>query len=214
MVDFINEYTDINGISARIPEDDPGWHNVVIECPNPAVENGKKIIAQLNTQTAPQDNMNGTLYLTGGGYVNYGSYNFPTIGYATSHGLLFIVSPSSNQAMGLIFSKTNNDQYGGACQDSNGNPYGFGFAQAIGDKSGAAAGWTIAFPQHSGASNWANNANVRDQIQLVPIPTRGNGVISYFPHAFWIPWSPTREYGIVQIGDKKYAMSSYMALEE
>jgi hypothetical protein len=116
--------------------------------------------------------------------------------------------------MGLIFSKTNNDQYGGACQDSNGNSYGFGFAQAIGDKSGAAAGWTIAFPQHSGTSNWANNANVRDQIQLVPIPTRGNGVISYFPHAFWIPWSPTREYGIVQIGDKKYAMSSYMALEE
>lgn len=213
MIDFINQYTSVTGVSSYL-ETGNGWYNVIIKYPTGPETSGR--LAQINVSNAPSDNSSGAYILYGGGDGNCGSTYLPEIGYVTQHGYLFLIRPSNGQARGFIISKTNNDDYGCALQQpTNQYAYARGCSQAINDKSGVSA-WSnnIMFPQHPGGSNWTDARYRRDQIQLVPIPTRGNNNISYFPHAFWIPFSPTRNYGIIKIGDKQYVMSSYMALED
>lgn len=220
MVTFINKYTYLNGINATISDISADVRYLQIY----DARSAQSIICGCNhVHSGNYQRMDGQFVMYGGGIpVTYGGPYLPNIGYATSKGLLFpiAISDSTNQCSCFLVSKTNNDCYGAACQyfSLSASSYNQGNSQAIGDKpleSGQGSpSYTMAFPEHPGAGEWAGDNWLRDQIQLVPIPTRGNGVISYFPHAFWIPCSPTREYGIVQVGDKKYAMSSYMALEE
>lgn len=217
MVDFINAHTLENGIIADIVENSGQRHlrirgdyngspAVICQCNNVGTGNNQRIA--------------GNFFMMGGGTIDYGAPYLPTVGYATSNGLLFPIAIDDNKCSCFLVSKTNNNYYGSACQyfQLSTAAYQRGCAQALGDKpfetGEATQDSTCAFPPHPGSSSWTNAAWRRDQIQLIPIPTRGNGVISYFPHAFWIPWSSTRDYGVVQIDDKKYVMSSYMALEE
>jgi hypothetical protein len=213
LVAFINESTQTTKISAELKLEGSSL-NILIYCPVSPESETLTRIAQINGVNE-QDNTNGSYILYGGGSVEWSRRALPSIGYRTSKGFLFILSPNNGQAQGYIISKTNNGYYGNVIQEYSGEqPFSRVAAQAVGDKSGANTTTTVMFPQHSGTTSWSQDAYAKDQIQLVPIPTRGNGVISYFQNAFWIPNSPTRQYGIVQIGDKKYAMSSYMALED
>lgn len=215
LVAFINESTQTTKISADL-RSESGSLNILIYCPVSPESETLTRISQING-VSEQDNSSGDYILYGGSStgLNWSRRILPSVGYRTSKGLLFIIAPSNGEAQGYIISKTNNGYYGNVIQDY-GNGYGYTkvAAQALGDKAGASTTTTTMFPQHAGQSSWSTDAYARDQIQLVPIPTRGNGVISYFPNAFWIPNSPTRQYGVIQVNDKKYAMSSYMALEE
>ena len=221
ILDFINDNTDLNGLKARLQTIDNANFLFIVGKTGEKTYTGP-ICNGNDVRTGNGQKMNGGFIMNGGGNsVRYGSAPYlPTIMYATSNGLLMLISIDSNQcAAGIIISKTNNGYYGAACQDFNATNYPFESvcAQALGDKAlgdGADSIKTKVAPSHPGTSSFHQTAWLRDQIQLVPIPTRGNGVESYFPHAFWIPNSPTRQYGVIQVSDKKYVMSSYMALEE
>lgn len=218
--DFINDSTGINGLRARLEVVNSA--NVLFIEGKTGEETYTVPICNCNdVRTGNWQRMNGGFIMNGGGSgIQYGLPYLPDIMYATSKGLLILVSIDSNQcAGGIIISKTNNGYYGATCQDFTAsiNPYESVCAQALGDKpfnNNANSNTTKVAPSHPGTSSFYQAQWLRDQIQLVPIPTRGNGVESYFPHAFWIPNAPTRQYGVIQVGDKKYVMSSYMALEE
>lgn len=223
IIDFINAHTGENGICAG--KDSSQSHLVIW---GKEGEERTHAICQGNgVGSGNYRPMSGAFHMHGGGEtsetaVNYGGSNLylPNIMYATSKGILMLIAIDGNQcAAGIIVSKTNNGYYGSVCQDFNQTlgPYESVCAQALGDKpfyNNANSNTTKMFPQHYGGSSFYQPAWSRDQLQLVPIPTRANGVESYFPHAFWIPNAPTRQYGVIQVNDKKYVMSSCLALEE
>lgn len=224
--DFINAHTGENGICADIVESG-GQNHLVIRGKEGEVST-HAICQGNNVGSGNYKNMSGSFYMHGGGETNSpetpvsygGSIPLPRIMYATSKGLLMLISVDSYQcAAGIIVSKTNNGYYGSVCQDFNQStgPYESVCGQALGDKpfnNNANPNTTKMFYQQYGISSFYQSTWLRDQIQLVPIPTRGNGVESYFPHVFWIPNAPTRQYGVIQVNDKRYVMSSSLALEE
>ena len=223
IVNFINAHTGENGLFAGLVPDSGQQHLAIW-----GKEGGElthAICQGNNVGSGNYQKMTGGFYMHGGGEtaespVSYGGNVYlPRIMYSTSKGILMLISIDNNQcAAGIIVSKTNNGYYGSACQDFSRSTSTFESvcAQALGDKpfSGATSNATMMFPSQYGGSGFYQSQWLRDQIQLVPIPTRANGVESYFPHAFWIANAPTRQYGVIQVNDKKYAMSSSLALED